>query len=80
MNILYYILGAVLCTLFFLNINNAAQLLCRIMASFAALLLYNAVASYIPLPHIGINFITVLLCAILNFPGGALLLLLQVIV
>lgn len=79
MSVVFYILGIVLCILFFLNIDNAAQLLCKIAGSFAALFLYNAVSSYLSLPAVGVNFITALTCAVLNLPGGILLLLLSAI-
>ena len=73
MTVVYIILGIILTALFFLNIKNAADILCRIIGGFAILIIYNAVASHFPLPLLGINPVTVLITGLLGIPGGALL-------
>ena len=74
MTVIYIILGAILTALFFLHIKSAADLLCRIVGGFAFVLIYNSIASVLPLPTLGVNAVSALLCGILGIPGGALLL------
>lgn len=73
MTVVYIILGIILTALFFLNIKNAADILCRIIGGFAILLIYNTVASHFHIPFLGINPVTVLVTGLLGIPGGALL-------
>ena len=77
MNFLLYILGIVLCVLFFLNIDNAAKLILKIAGAFAVLFIYNALAAQFSFVQIGINLITAVTLAVLNLPGGILLLILS---
>ena len=77
MNFLLYILGIILCVLFFLNIDTAAKLLLKITGSFAVLFIYNALAAQFSFVQVGINLITASTLAVLNLPGGILLLLLS---
>ncbi len=77
MNFLLYILGIVLCVLFFLNIDTAAKLLLKITGSFAVLFIYNTLAAQLSFVQVGINLITATTLAVLNLPGGILLLLLS---
>ena len=77
MTLLYYILGTALVVLFFLNINSAARLLCKIAGGFAVLFLYAPLGVF--LPDVGINLVTATVLAVLNLPGGILLLLLSAI-
>ena len=73
MNTLTIILGVILATLFFINIKNAADVLCRIVGGFAFLLLYNMTAPVFTLQSVGINLISSLVAGILGLPGGLLL-------
>ncbi len=73
MTVLYIILGIILTVLFFLNIKNAADILCRIIGGFAMLVIFNMAAPHLALPLIGINPITVLTTGLLGLPGGVLL-------
>lgn len=79
MNFLLYILGIVLCVLFFLNIDTAAKLLLKITGAFAVLFIYNSLAAQFSFVQVGINLITATTLAVLNLPGGILLLLLSAI-
>lgn len=74
MNVLLIILGVLLCILFFLNIKNAADVLCRIIGGFALLYLYNMVAPMMGLSAVGINLISALIAGAMGIPGGILLL------
>ena len=73
MNTLTIILGIVLVILFFLNIKNAADVLCRIVGGFAFLLLYNMIAPVFSLQGVGINLISSLVAGVMGLPGGVLL-------
>ena len=73
MNTLTIILGVLLVTLFFLNIKNAADILCRIAGGFAFLLLYNMLAPSFSLQSVGINLISSLVAGVMGLPGGILL-------
>lgn len=75
MEILYIILGVVLVVLFFLNIKNAADILCRITGGIGVLILYNTIFSH--LPHAGINLISGTAVGILGLPGGIMVLCLR---
>ncbi len=79
MDFLFYILGVGLIIVFFSNIKITADILCRILGGFAMLLIYNTPAPFLALPHVGVNFISSTLCAILGFPGLLLLLLSSII-
>ena len=74
MNILLIILGALLCILFFLNIKNAADILCRIIGGFALLYLYNMLAPMMGFKGVGINLLSALIAGGMGIPGGILLL------
>ena len=74
MEILYIILGVVLTVLFFLNIKNAADLLCRIIGGVSLLIIYNTV--FHGLPAVGINLISGTVAGLLGLPGGLLIILL----
>lgn len=73
MTVLYIILGIILTALFFLNLKNAVDLLCRIIGGFAMLVIYNIIAPVIVLPMVGINPITILVTGLMGLPGGMLL-------
>lgn len=73
MDMLILLLGAVLTILFFLNIKNAADILCRIVGGFALLLIYNAAAPHFSLSQVGINLLSALLTGTMGAPGAALL-------
>ncbi len=73
MTVLYIILGILLTGLFFLNIKNAAEFICRIIGGVVMLIIYNSVASFLHLPLLGINLITVLAVGFLGLPGGVLM-------
>lgn len=73
MTVLYIILGIILTALLFLNIKNAADILCRIVGGFAMLVIFNVIAPHLTLPLIGINPVTVLTAGFLGLPGGILL-------
>lgn len=74
MNIVFPVLGALLAVLFFLNIQNAAALLCRIIGGFAVLFVYNMLSPALSLNCVGINLLSALVTGILGVPGGVLLL------
>lgn len=74
MTVIYAILGLVLTVLFFLNIKSAADILCRIAGGFALLIIYNSLAPMLSLTAVGINAASALICGIMGFPGGLLLL------
>ncbi len=74
MEILYIILGVVLTVLFFLNIKNAADILCRIIGGVSLLIIYNTV--FHGLPAVGINLISGTVAGLLGLPGGLLIILL----
>lgn len=74
MNTVLLILGVVLTVLFFLNVKNAADVLCRIIGGFAVLFIYNAFAPMLSLSTVGINIISALCSGILGVPGSILLL------
>lgn len=74
MNILLIILGALLCILFFLNIKNAADVLCRIIGGFALLYLYNMLAPMFGFNAVGINLLSAIIAGGMGIPGGILLL------
>ena len=71
MEILYIILGVVLTVLFFLNIKNAADILCRTAGGIGMLILYNTV--FPSLPIAGINLVSGSIAGFLGLPGGLLL-------
>ena len=73
MDMLILLLGVILVVLFFLNIKNAADLLCRIVGGFALLLIYNAAAPHLSLQPVGINLISALFTGIMGAPGTVLL-------
>ena len=71
MEILYIILCVVLTALFFLNIKNAAEVLCRIIGGVSVLIIYNTV--FPTAPWAGINLISAGIVGLLGLPGGLLL-------
>lgn len=71
MEILYIILGVVLTVLFFLNIKNAAGILCRTVGGVVTLILYSSV--FPALPIIGINIVSGAIVGMLGLPGGLLI-------
>jgi len=73
LNIVLIILGVILTVLFFLNVKNAADILCRIIGGFAVLLIYNRFAGVFSLETTGINLISSFIAGILGLPGGILL-------
>lgn len=77
MTLLYYILGLTLLVLFFLNINTAAQMLCKIAGGLSILFLYAPLSCF--LPPVGINLLTASVLAVFNLPGGVLLVLLSAV-
>ena len=79
MNFLLYILGIVLCVLFFLNIKSAADILCRIVGGFLFLIIYNTFAPMIALSPIGANLITATVCGTLEIFGFLLLFILNIL-
>ena len=76
MEILYIILGVVLTVLFFLNIKNAADLLCRIIGGVCFLIIYNTAFPF--LPEAGINLVSGTVAGLLGIPGGLLIIFLGV--
>ena len=74
MKILYIILGVVLTVLFFLNIKNAADILCRIIGGVGFLIIYNTV--FHGLSAVGINLVSGSVAGLLGLPGGLLIILL----
>ncbi len=71
MEILYMILGTVLTALFFLNIKNAADLLCRIIGGISLLIVYNTAFPF--LPGVGINLVSGTVAGLLGLPGVLLI-------
>ena len=74
MTVVYIISGILLTVLFFLNIKNAAEFLCRIIGGFFFLYIYNTVAPMLTLPLLGINVISATVSGLLGLPGSLLLL------
>lgn len=74
MDVLLITGGVLLLALFCMNMHTAADVLCRIICGFGALLLYNSAAALASAPIIGVNLITALILGILGLPGGILLL------
>ena len=76
MTVIYIILGIVLTVLFFLNIKNAADILCRIVGGMGILIVYNTVMT--SSTQVGINLVSAIIVGLLGLPGGLLLLCLTV--
>ncbi len=76
MTVIYIILGMVLTVLFFLNIKNAADILCRIVGGMGVLIVYNTVMT--SSTQVGINLVSAIIVGLLGLPGGLLLLCLTV--
>lgn len=74
MNVIYAILGIVPAVLFFINIRNAADVLCRIIGGFAFLIIYNMLAPAFSFMPVGINLISSAVAGIIGIPGWILLL------
>ena len=72
MTILYVILGVVLALLFFLNIKNAADILCRIIGGTTILVAYNLIAYTFSFPAVGVNPFFIVIAGFLGLPGGML--------
>lgn len=75
MTVVYIILGSLLTALLFLNIKNAADLLCRIIGGVSLLIIYNTV--FHGLPAVGINLVSGTVAGLLGLPGGLLIILLE---
>ena len=72
MTVVYIIFGIALTVLLFLNIKNAADIICRIIGGIGVLIIYNTV--FPSLPVAGINLVSGTVVGILGLPGGIMVL------
>ncbi len=79
LNFLIFFLGIILCTLFFLNMKSAANILCRIVGGFLFLILYNTLAPMLSISTVGVNIVTAAVCGTLEIFGVFLLVLLNIL-